>query len=114
MLRSVYVLQRSDTVGVVLKSDIKLIVVGKADKLAALPCKIVTTDLDGIAEGNSMLCYELPPILLCIYLQNYVKSSTLLSQLYISFKYLSRRQSFRKILSITSRDTLKGLYFFCI
>ena len=50
MLRSVYVLQRSDTVGVVLKSDIKLIVVGKADKLAALPCKIVTTDLDGIAD----------------------------------------------------------------
>ena len=42
------VFQRSDTVGVVLKSDIKLIVVGKADKLAALPCKIVTTDLDGI------------------------------------------------------------------
>ena len=66
MLRSVYVLQRSDTVGVVLKSDIKLIVVGKADKLAALPAQAVIADLDGIAEGNSILSYELPRSLLMI------------------------------------------------
>ena len=45
-----YLFQRSYSVSVIFKLDIKLIVVGKADKLAALPGEGIEVDSRGIAD----------------------------------------------------------------